>query len=105
MTVRRASAELPAWTVTSRPEPRTLLADSEASGKGAAADQQQGRECECELSHCRSNGAICCDRCGEKSIGPSHPIRLSGRLFHWQVIEVDTLLLCGLKNRSSENST
>ena len=58
MTVRRASAELSAWTVTSRPEPCTLLVNAKASSHQTAADQQQVRECECELSHCRSNGDL-----------------------------------------------
>lgn len=57
MTILRASAELSAWTVTSRPLPHVVV-DSEASGECGAADQQQGRESERELSHDRSNGDL-----------------------------------------------
>jgi hypothetical protein len=51
--------------------------NAEASGECAATDQEQGRECECELSHCwMIQRAICREKLPQKGIAPSDPALL-----------------------------
>jgi hypothetical protein len=45
------------------------VVNAEASGECAATDQEQGRECECELSHCwMIQRAICREKLPQKGI-------------------------------------